>query len=46
MDAEERPQEEGYTPRPVWQLALAWIGVVLMVLFVVYQVLAIMGVAV
>ena len=42
----ESLQEEGYTPRPRWQIALAWAGIVLMILFIVYQLLAIMGVAV
>ena len=42
----EETQEEGYVPRPKWQIALAWMGVVLMILFVIYQLLAIMGVAV
>ena len=42
----EETQEQGYVPRPKWQIALAWMGVVLMILFVIYQLLAIMGVAV
>ena len=42
----EETQEQGYVPRPKWQIALAWMGVVLMILLVIYQLLAIMGVAV
>ena len=31
----EETQEQGYVPRPKWQIALAWMGVVLMILFVI-----------
>ena len=42
----ESMDQQPYVPRPKWQIALAWMGVVLMILFVIYQLLAIMGVAV
>ena len=32
-------QEEGYVPRPLWQVWAARIGLVLFLLFVVYQLL-------
>ena len=37
------PQEEntGYTPRPVWQVWMARVGLVFMILFVIYQLLTI-----
>ena len=33
--------EEGYVPRPRWQVWAARVGLVLMILFVIYQLLAI-----
>ena len=36
----DEPQE-GYVPRPVWQVWMARIGLVLMILFVIYQILTI-----
>jgi hypothetical protein len=33
----EDPQE-GYTPRPTWQVWLARIGLVIFILFVIYQI--------
>ena len=33
--------EEGYTPRPAWQVWAARAGLVLMILFVIYQLLTI-----
>ena len=36
-------QQEGYTPRPVWQVWGARVGLVLFILFVVYQLMAIAG---
>ena len=36
-----QPQEQGYVPRPAWQVWLARIGLVLFLLFVIYQYLAI-----
>ena len=37
------PEEEteGYTPRPAYQVWMARIGLVFMILFVIYQILAI-----
>lgn len=35
--------EEGYVPRPVWQVWGARIGLVLFILFVIYQLLSIAG---
>ena len=31
------PEEEGYTPRPAWQVWAARVGLVLFIVFVVYQ---------
>ena len=31
------PEEEGYTPRPAWQVWAARVGVGVMLLFVIYQ---------
>ena len=39
----EQPSEEGYTPRPAWQVWGARIGLVLFLLFVAYQILSIAG---
>ena len=39
---EETP-DEGYTPRPSWQVWCARIGLVLFLLFVAYQILSIAG---
>jgi len=33
--------EEGYVPRPVWQVWGARIGLVLFILFVIYQIISI-----
>ena len=33
--------DQGYTPRPVWQVWMARVGLVFMILFVIYQLLAI-----
>ena len=33
--------EEGYVPRPIWQVWGARIGLVLFILFVIYQIIAI-----
>ena len=35
--------EEGYTPRPAWQVWAARVGVVVMILFVIWQILQIAG---
>ena len=34
-------QQEQYVPRPMWQVWLARVGLVLFILFVIYQYLAI-----
>ena len=38
------PEVEGYTPRPAWQVWAARVGLVLFLIFVVYQILQIAGV--
>ena len=40
---EKRPEEqrEEYVPRPMWQVWLARVGLVLFLLFVIYQILSI-----
>ena len=40
---EELPQEEGYKPRPAWQVWAARLGLVLAIAFVIYQLLTIAG---
>ena len=42
-EGKEAPEEprEGYVPRPAWQVWGARLGVVLMILFVIYQILSI-----
>ncbi len=35
------PEEERYIPRPLWQVWAARIGLVLFILFVIYQILTI-----
>ena len=37
------PEEEGYSPRPAWQIWAARVGVVVMILFVIWQILQIAG---
>ena len=32
-------EEQGYVPRPAWQVWMARVGLVLMILFVIYQLL-------
>ncbi len=39
-ETQEEPRE-GYVPRPAWQVWGARLGVVLMILFVIYQILSI-----
>ena len=41
MKENQLPEEEveGYTPRPAWQVWMARVGLVLMILFVIYQLL-------
>ena len=43
MEEKHEPQEQGYQPRPIWQVWCARIGLVLFLLVVVYQVLSIAG---
>ena len=35
--------EEGYTPRPVWQVWAARVGLVLFILFIIYELVSIAG---
>ena len=37
----EELEQEGYVPRPMWQVWMARVGLVLFILFVIYQFLAI-----
>ena len=39
MNKDTAPEEQGYMPRPAWQIWLARIGVAAMVCFVVFQIL-------
>ena len=41
MHENENIQEQGYVPRPKWQVWAARVALVLMILFVIYQLLAI-----
>ena len=43
MKENQIPEEEnnGYTPRPMWQVWMARAGLVFMILFVIYQLLTI-----
>ena len=43
MKDNQIPEEEkkGYTPRPMWQVWMARVGLVFMILFVIYQLLTI-----
>lgn len=38
---DELQQEEGYVPRPAWQVWGARVGLVIFILFVIYQYIAI-----
>lgn len=38
-----QPAQEGYVPRPAWQVWAARIGLVLFILFVIYQMFSIAG---
>ena len=40
-EMDELEREEGYTPRPTWQVWAARVGLVLFIAFVVYQLLQI-----
>jgi len=35
------PEESGYTPRPAYQVWMARVGLVFMILFVIYQIFSI-----
>ena len=37
----QTPEEQSYVPRPAWQVWMARIGLVFMILFVIYQILTI-----
>jgi hypothetical protein len=37
----QESREQGYTPRPAYQIWLARIGLVFMILFVIYQIITI-----
>lgn len=37
-----RQMEEGYVPRPAWQVWGARVGLVMFIMFVIYQILSIM----
>ena len=39
----QQPQEEGYVPRPTWHVWAARVGLVLFILFIIYQLLSIAG---
>ena len=41
MENEKLENQEGYTPRPMWQVWGARIGLVLFLIFVAYQILTI-----
>lgn len=41
MENSEAKQEEGYVPRPAWQVWAARVGVVLFTLLVIYQIICI-----
>ena len=43
MENEEQKAPSGYVPRPAWQVWAARIGVVLAILFVIYQLYLISG---
>jgi hypothetical protein len=40
---EQTPQEQGYQPRPAWQVWAARVGLVIFLLFVAYQIMQIAG---
>ena len=41
MENSEEKQEEGYVPRPAWQVWAARVGVVLFIVLVIYQIVCI-----
>ena len=42
MDQKDEKQQEGYAPRPAWQVWAARVGLVVFILFVIYQYLCIL----
>ncbi len=40
---QEQEPQEGYVPRPAWQVWAARVGLVLFILFVIYQIISIAG---
>ena len=42
-EKEELERQEGYEPRPAWQVWGARIGLVLFILFVIWQIMSIAG---
>lgn len=42
-EKEETTPEQGYTPRPSWQVTMARIGLFLFILLVIYQIIQISG---
>lgn len=40
---QENEPRQGYTPRPVWQVWAARVGLVLFILFVIYEMLVFLG---
>lgn len=42
MENSEEKQAQGYEPRPAWQVWLARVGLVVFILFVIYQFLCIL----
>ena len=43
FDPSSEIQEEGYVPRPAWQVWMARVGLVLFLLFVIWQLVQIAG---
>lgn len=42
-EKKEMEEKEGYEPRPAWEVWAARVGLVLMLLFVIYQIITIAG---
>ena len=43
LNENQVPEEGGYVPRPAWQVWAACAGLVLFIIFVIYQLLQIAG---
>lgn len=43
MNQEQEPQQERYVERPMWQVWGARVGLLVFLLFVVYQIISIAG---